>query len=126
MVLIDTDVLIWYFRGQEKAKKALDSLDRFSISAVVYMEILQGIKNKNELSHLKHFISNREIAIISLDHEITSRAIYFLERFKLSNGLQMADALIAATADIQGETLLTGNFMHYKIIPGLEIKKFTI
>jgi predicted nucleic acid-binding protein len=125
-MIIDTDVLIWYFRGYEKAKKTLNKIGRFSISAVVYMELLQGVKNKEELRYLKHFISEREIDIISLDHEITSRAIYFLERFRLSNGLQMGDALIAATVDLRGESLLSGNHAHYKMIPGLDIKKFKI
>lgn len=125
-MIVDTDVLIWYFRGYEKAKKTLDKIGRFSISAVVYMELLQGVENKEELRYLKHFISAREIDIISLDHEITSRAIYFLERFRLSDGLQMADALIAASADIRGETLLSGNHAHYKMITGLDIKKFNI
>lgn len=125
-MIIDTDVLIWYFRGKESAKKALDKIGHFSISAVVYMELLQGIKNKEELRYLKHFVSERGIVIISLDQEITSRAIYYLEQFRLSKGLQMADALIAATVDLRGETLLTGNHAHYKMIPGLDLKKFKI
>jgi predicted nucleic acid-binding protein len=125
-MIVDTDVLIWYFRGYEKAKRTLDKIGHFSISAVVYMELLQGVKNKDELRYLKHFMSEREVVNISLDHEITARAIYFLERFRLSDGLQMADALIAATADLRGEALLSGNYAHYKMIPGLDVKKFKI
>ncbi len=123
-MLVDTDVLIWYFRGSEHAKKVLESIGRYSISSVVYMELLQGIRNKHELQNLKHFISLHDINIISLDQEITSRAIYFLEQFRLRDGLQMADALIAATANLRTEPLLTGNYTHYKMIPGVEIKKF--
>ena len=116
--------MIWYFRGHKKAKKTLEQLDEFAISAVVYMELLQGIRNKTELQMLKKFMIQRNIHNISLNAEVTSRAIFFLEKFNLSHGMQMADALIAATADLQGETLLTGNYVHYKMIPGLLVKRF--
>lgn len=125
-MIVDTDVLIWYFRGNKKAEHILDKIGIFSISAVVFMDLLQGIRDKEELRILKHFMIEREIECISLDHEITSRAIYFLEKFRLSDGLQMADALIAATVDLRGETLLSGNYAHYKMIPGLEVKKFSV
>ena len=55
-MLVDTDVLIWYLRGHQKAQKVLDRLDDFSISSVTYMEILQGMKDKTELRMWKSFI----------------------------------------------------------------------
>lgn len=125
MITIDTDVLIWYFRGNEKANETITSIGRFSISSIVYMELLQGIRNKKELSFLKQFITNHEIQMIHPDHEISSRAIYFIEKSGLSNSMRLADAMIASTADIRGEALLTGNAIHYRFIPSLTIKKFS-
>jgi predicted nucleic acid-binding protein len=55
-MIIDTDILIWYMRGNQKAGEALSKLDNFSISDVVYMEILQGIRNKTELQLFKQYI----------------------------------------------------------------------
>lgn len=123
-MMVDTDVLIWYFRGNQKARKIIHELTDISISAVVYMELLQGMRNKNELRYFKRFILDKEISCVNLSGEITSRSIYFLEEYTLSHGLRMPDALIAATADIHAEDLLTANDMHYKMIPGVSLKKF--
>ena len=47
-MIIDTDVLIWYLRGNTKAKEIVENNIPFSISVVTYMEIIQGMKNKEE------------------------------------------------------------------------------
>lgn len=42
----------------------------------------------------------------------------------LANGLQLDDALIAATALEHGLTLLTGNQTHFAKLPGLALEVF--
>ncbi|NNM59320.1 MAG: type II toxin-antitoxin system VapC family toxin [Legionellales bacterium] len=123
MKLIDTDVMIWYLRGNVKAKVIIEN-SPISMSDVVYMELLQGMRNKQELALFKTFIKERKIECLPLTPEITSRAIYFLELFVLSHGLRMADALIAATADIYSRTLITANDAHYRMISSLPITVF--
>lgn len=52
-VLIDSDVLIWFARGNARALVALRSrADRY-ISAVSYMEMVQVCRNKAELKVLQ-------------------------------------------------------------------------
>ena len=41
-MIIDTDVLIWYMKGNEKAYKAIEKVNNFSISVVTYMELVQA------------------------------------------------------------------------------------
>ena len=41
-MLVDTDVLIWYLRGHEEAARFLDSLQELKLSAVTWMELVQG------------------------------------------------------------------------------------
>jgi hypothetical protein len=53
MLIVDTDVLIWYLRGNEKAFNTIENLERFSLSVVTYMELVQGMRNKNELNSLR-------------------------------------------------------------------------
>lgn len=53
LMLIDTDVLIWYMRGNEKAYQAIENSNNFFISVVTYMELVQGLRNKKELNHLR-------------------------------------------------------------------------
>jgi predicted nucleic acid-binding protein len=124
LVLVDTDVLVWYMRGNLKAKKVIDQLGAFYISSVNYMELLQGIRNKEELRILRHFLSLRQVEIVHVSEEISQKALNCMEEYSLSNNLRMADAMIAATAVIFGVTLLTANVKHYTPIRGIQIKRF--
>ena len=123
-MIVDTDVLVWYMRGHAHAGRVIDDLGAFSISAVTYMEILQGIRNNAELRTFKRFMVSRQVKCVPLDPATTDRAIYLMEKFTLSHGLHMGDALIAAAADIRGDTLLTVNASHYQIISGLALQIF--
>lgn len=123
-MLIDTDVLIWYLRGEKKATALIDHMGSFEVSAVSYIEILHGLRNKDELRSWKEYIKAKGVQVILIDHDITTKAIYWTEEYGLSHGLRLADALIAATADVYGKELLTGNTTDYRFIPGLALKGF--
>ena len=47
-MLIDTDVLIWMTRGHAGAAVRLQGLLPWRISAVTYMELAQGCRNRQE------------------------------------------------------------------------------
>ncbi|WP_457337717.1 PIN domain-containing protein [Rhizobacter sp. P5_C2] len=49
-----------------------------------------------------------------------------MESLTLSHGLQMGDALIAATALEHGQPVLTGNVKHFAAVPHLLIEGFAI
>lgn len=123
-MMVDTDVLIWYMRGQAHAKRVVDDLGAFSISAVTYMELLQGLRDGTELRALKQYMVSRRVECVPIDSATTDRAIYLMEKFGLSHGLRMGDSLIAAAVDIRGDTFLTANASHYRMIPGLSVQVF--
>ncbi len=123
-MIIDTDVFIWYMRGNVKARKALNDLISFSISSVTYMELIQGIRNREELASLRKFLSKRNISIIHLNLEISQKATFYMEQYSLSHNLRLADALIAATIFTMGEILLTGNTKHYDPVKEIQTTKF--
>jgi predicted nucleic acid-binding protein len=50
--------------------------------------------------------------------------MFFVEQHYLSHSIQLADALIGATAISHGLSILTGNDKHYKILRDIQIKKF--
>lgn len=124
MIAIDTDVLIWYLRGNAKAAAVIDKLESFSISAVTYMELVQGMRDRKEFNRFRKMILSREITIIQINEEISSRAIYYVEEYSLSHSLQIADALIASTAIVHGVTLLTGNAKHFRVIKDIDVQNF--
>lgn len=125
-ILVDTDVLIWYLRGNEKAAKSLESLDGFCISVVTYMELVQGMRNAKELRTLKQTLREWEVKIVQIEDEISMKASMYVEEYYLSNSMQLADALIAATASRLGAELLTANDKHYKCVKDIKIKKFRV
>ena len=57
-MLVDTDVFIWYLRGYERAAQFLDALPTARISAVTYMELVQGMRNQRELKQLQADLAN--------------------------------------------------------------------
>ncbi len=123
-MLIDTDVLIWCLRGNKKAAKAIDSLEHRMISDITRMELIIGCKNKAEISLLKRFLSDGGFRTTALTPEISTRATIYLEDWHLSHSIGLPDALIAATAALLGQELLTANWKHFHCIPGLQLKRF--
>ena len=113
--LVDTDVFIWYLRKNKKARELFHKID-FSISSVTYMELIQGMRNKEELNLLNKMIREWKIDIILVDENINSKAIFYMQEYFLSHSMQLADSLIAATCSINGLTLISGNDKHYKML----------
>ena len=119
--LLDTDVLIWYLRGNQNAYDLIHSIGEFTISAVTYMELVQGMRNKEELRNLKKALKQWRVKTIYMDTEISALALFYVEEYFLSHSMQLADALIGATCATHGMTLYTANAKHYKIIKDLDI-----
>lgn len=123
-MVIDTDVLIWYMKGNEKAQRAIENSKNFFVSVVTYMELVQGMRNKNELNNFRRALHGWNSEILYISEEISVKAMFFVEQHYLSHSIQLADALIGATAIAYGLPILTGNDKHYKIFKDIQIKKF--
>ena len=123
-MLIDSDVLIWLTRGHRGAAARLQTLTPWRISTVTYIELAQGCRDKAELERLKKGLTQSATEIVPLTEAIGARAAQLIDRYALSHGLQLADALIAATALEQRHTLLTANVKHFGAIDGLLIERF--
>ena len=123
-MIFDTDVMIWAFRGNEKALDAIDNAPSRAISAVTYMELLQGVRNKNEMLAMKRFLSVLGFATLPVTANISSRAVSIMEETALKRDLGVADALIFATGLDTGDTLLSGNAKHFKEVPLLDAVAF--
>lgn len=123
-MVIDTDVLVWYLRGNDKAFKLIENLDNFSISVITYMELVQGMRNKKELNKLRQALHAWNTKILYISEEISAKAMFAVEQHFLSHSMQLADALVGATAISFGLPLLTGNDKHYKIMKEIQLKRF--
>lgn len=125
-MIIDTDVLIWYMRGDEKAYEIIETQNSFFISVVTYIELVQGMRNKQELNELRKSLRNWNAKILYINEEISAKAMFYIERHYLSHSLQLADALICSTALVNGLPLLTVNTKHYNVIKELELISFQL
>ena len=123
-MVIDTDVIIWYMKGNQKAYKTIENSTNFFISVVTYMELVQGMRNKKELNNLRKALYDWNSKILYISEEISVKAMFFVEQYYLSHSIQLADALIGATAVAYGLPILTSNDKHYKILKDIQIKKF--
>ena len=123
-MLVDTDVLIWFLRGRESAREAIAARRSVELSAVTYMELVQGVRSKEELRLLRLTIQRHGWRILPLTENIGQRATIYLEDYALSDGMRLADALIAASAVESGSVLLTGNERHYTCVPGLALDRY--
>jgi predicted nucleic acid-binding protein len=125
-LIIDTDVLIWYSRGKQEAIDLIHSLDKFNISVVTYIEIIQGVRNKKELKSFKKALRVLKAHVIQVDEIISTKAMFFIEQYTLSHSMALADALIGAAYILKQEPLVNGNVKLYKHLPGIKIEPFII
>jgi len=123
-MLFDTDVLIWFFRGDEKAARLIDGAPDRQVSVVSYMELLQGARDKREAHAIKSFLADFAFQMVPLTENIGHRASIYMEEHGLKSGMGLADALLAATAMESRLTLCTANQKHYKAIRDLDLKIF--
>ena len=123
-MLVETDVLVWYLKGNENAYQVIENSGKFFISVVTYMELVQGMRNKKELNNLRKALHIWNTKILYISEEISVKAMFYVEQHFPSHSIQFADALIGATAIAYGMPVLTGNDKHYKVLKDLKIKRF--
>jgi predicted nucleic acid-binding protein len=88
------------------------------------MELVQGMRNKQELKLLQKTLKQWQVKTIFVSEEISAKALFYVEEYFLSHSMELADAMIAATCSTYGLTLITANDKHYKIVKELDINVF--
>ena len=120
--LVDTDILIDAGRGVEKAVACLNELKSNSmptISVISQMELMVGCRNSSEMQLLSTFLA--QFQVIPLEASTSTAAVELMRMYRLSHGLLIADALIAATAVVSECPLISKNQRDYKFIEGLNL-----
>lgn len=123
MIICDTNILIHAFNGDSKTIEALQSIgyENIALSSVTVMELYQGMANKQDLAQMKKKI--KYFDIIQIDTISSKLAISLIEKYRLSNGLAIPDALIAASAIVVQLELFTYNLKDFSFIPDLKLFK---
>lgn len=113
--LIDTDVLIEYLRGSDRAAEYLETLEGdLIISAISVAELYSGVKGSDEMDALDQFMLAFQVT--SIDDRLAKEGGLMRKKYHPSHGVGLADALIAATALDRGAKLITFNDRHYPMV----------
>ena len=121
-VIVDTDVVIDAGRGIGEAVTCLQEVERQSslaASVITQMELFIGCRNKTELQTVESFLLRFQL--LKLTGQVSDTAVDLLRQYRLSHGLLIADALIAATALAFDAPFLSKNQKDYRFIAGLNL-----
>lgn len=118
-ILVDTDVLVDFLRGYNKAVTFVDKYaSQIILSPIVVAELYAGAKGNDEISVLDDFISL--FRVMPLTSEIAKLGGLYKRDFGKSHGIGLADAIIAATTTSEKANLKTLNVKHYPMFSGLK------
>ena len=114
-VLIDTDVLIDFLRRLPAAVDFVDNLPVApAISAISVAELYSGVRDGSERRDLDEMIDWAEV--IDVNREIACRGGLYRRDFYRSHGVGVNDAMIAATAELTGKSMVTLNRKHFPML----------
>ena len=117
-LLLDTDVLIDFLRGQPQAVQLLEDADcEFYVSAVSVAELYVGVRDGREREVLDQLVSL--LQTIEISTEIAQQAGLWRREYSKSHGTGIIDALIAACADASQVPLATLNVKHFLMLPNV-------
>jgi len=121
MIICDTDVLIEFYRNNRLIISKLKEIGQknIGISIITSGELIYGALNKRELKQIKKNINS--LSEIIINDNINNTFIDLLEKYSLSHNLEIADAIIAATAITYNIPLFTLNKKDYRFIKELKL-----
>lgn len=116
--LLDTDILVDFLRGYNRAVDFVTvNFERIILSAIVVAELYAGVKGEKEQAILEAFVSI--FPVIPVDSEIAKAGGLYWRDYGKSHGVGLADAILAATAEVRQAELKTFNIKHYPMIKGI-------
>jgi len=123
LIVLDTDILIWILRGREDIKEQFERTVEETngylyITPIQIAEIHAGLR-ESEKKIIEEFL--RGFLSIVIDKVIGKMAGFFMNKYRKSHSVELADALIAACVKVKGLRLWTLNKKHY---PMLEKSEF--
>ena len=118
-ILLDTDILIDFFRGHVKAEAFINTYNaRIILSSIVVAELYAGVKGDSEQATLQEFVSLFRVIPVSAD--IGKAGGLYKRDYGKSHGVGLADAILAATAEAENAELKTLNTKHYPMLKNLK------
>ncbi len=119
-IMLDTCILIDYFRNKTPAIIYLESLEEVPLlSALTVAELYAGVREGSERLKLDLFVQS--CSIQSIIFEIAQLGGLYRRQYYKSHGVGIVDAIIAATAKVTDITLVTLNQKHFPMLNKLVV-----
>jgi hypothetical protein len=117
-ILLDTDVLVDFLRGHNKAVVLVNDYSyRIILSSIVIAELYAGINGEDEQVALDKFVSL--FRVIPVNTEIAKAGGFYKRQFDRSHGIGLAAANIPASVEVKNAELKALNIRRYAMIKGL-------
>ena len=114
-LLIDTDVAIDYLRDQAEAAQYLENRSEVLLmSYITVAELYAGLRDEQEREALEDFL--KAFGIVPVDQGTAVKGGLYRRDYFKSHNTGLADALIAATAEICQAKLVTLNKKHFPMV----------
>ena len=114
-VLVDSDILIEVSRGRDSGIVSQWTELSRSDAAILYSSVsvaeLRAGARPSEHEALKNLF--RALTCVDIDAEVGRQAGDYLRQYPKSHGVELGDALVAASAVSRSATLWTRNRKHY-------------
>ena len=114
--LLDTNILIDLLRNKTEAVNYFTGLSVPSVSAITVAELFAGVRSNEEVI-VKNFV--KTLNVIDISAEIAEKNGFYRRDFGKSHGVDLNDAIIAATAEIEVKTLVTFNKKHFPMLKNI-------
>jgi len=117
--LVDTDVLVDYLRGYNKAVEYVKKYSKkITLSAISVAELYAGVRDNEERKELDNFVGL--FSILPVTREIAKMAGLYKRDFFKSHNIGLADAIVAASAQTHKAEIKTLNIKHFPMLKGLK------
>lgn len=116
--LLDTCVVIDYLRDRREAVEFIRrTAKRPAVSVVTTAELYAGVRNAEEQGRIEELLTHA--AICDVDQHIARIGGLHCRQYRRSHGVEIPDALIAATAQVHAAPLVTRNAKHFPMLDDL-------
>lgn len=117
-MILDSCILIDISRERQPALEYVTALAEIpSVSVLTVTEVMRGVRRDKEARILGDIFA--KWSVLPVTFEIASLAAEYLRIHAPSHGVDIVDAVIAATAQAHELELITLNLKHFPMFPGL-------
>ena len=116
--LLDTCILVDFFRGNEKAAGFLEGLDNPPfLSVLTIAELYAGVWEGKERTLLNNLVQH--FPVIPLNEEAAIKGGLYRRQYGKSHGVGIVDALLASSAEDKNLVLATCNVKHFPMMDNI-------